>query len=41
MAEKKFALCVDQIKPLPENRGGCLATDMITVEGRKVGSVLS
>jgi hypothetical protein len=37
MADKKFALCADQIKPLAENRGGCLATDMITVEGRKVG----
>lgn len=35
--KKKFALSPDQIKPLAENRGGCFATDMITVEGRKVG----
>jgi hypothetical protein len=34
---KKFALRADQIKPLAKNRGGCLATDAITVEGRKVG----
>src|SRR5205085_3393355 len=37
MAKKKFALRADQIKPLVESRGGCIATDMITVEGRKVG----
>jgi hypothetical protein len=37
MAKKKFSLGSDQIKPLVENRGGCIATDMITVEGRKVG----
>jgi len=35
--KKKFALRGDQIKPLAENRGGCIATDMITVEGLKVG----
>ena len=34
---KKFALSADQIKPLAKNRGACFATDMITVEGRKVG----
>jgi hypothetical protein len=34
---KKFALRADQIKPLVKNCGGCFATDMITVEGRKVG----
>jgi hypothetical protein len=34
---KKFALRGDQIKPLAKNRGACFATDMITVEGRKVG----
>lgn len=34
---KKFALRADQIKPLAENYGGCFATDMITVDGRKVG----
>ncbi len=37
MAKKTFAFRADQIKPLAKNRGGCLATDMITVEGRKVG----
>jgi hypothetical protein len=37
MAKKHFALRADQIKPLAKNRGGCFATDMITVEGRKVG----
>jgi hypothetical protein len=34
---KKFALRADQIKPLAKNRGGCFATDLITVDGRKVG----
>src|SRR5688500_16321036 len=37
MAKKQFALRADQIKPLAKNRGSCFATDMITVEGRKVG----
>lgn len=37
MAKKQFALRADQIQPLAKNRGGCFATDMITVEGRKVG----
>jgi hypothetical protein len=37
MANKTFALRADQIEPLATNRGGCFATDMITVEGRKVG----
>src|SRR5436305_10991307 len=36
-SKKKFALQADQIKPLAQNRGGCFATDVITVEGRKVG----
>jgi hypothetical protein len=36
-SQKKFALRADQIRPLAENRGGCIATNMITVEGRKVG----
>ncbi len=35
--QRQFALRADQIKPLAEGRGGCFATDMITVEGRKVG----
>jgi hypothetical protein len=37
MAKKMFAIRADQIKPIATNRGGCFATDMITVEGRKVG----
>ena len=35
--EKKFAIPGDQIKPVAEGYGGCFATDMITVENRKVG----
>ncbi|HET6328776.1 MAG TPA: DUF2185 domain-containing protein [Planctomycetaceae bacterium] len=34
---KQFKLQADQIRPLATGRGGCLATDLITVEGRKVG----
>jgi hypothetical protein len=37
MAEKQFKLAAGDIKPLAEGRGGCFATDMITVQGRKVG----
>jgi hypothetical protein len=37
MTKKHFAIRADQIKPLAANRGGCFATDMIVVEGRKVG----
>jgi hypothetical protein len=37
MSGKQFRLRADQIKPLVPGRGGCLATDMITVQGRKVG----
>lgn len=37
MIKKQFALRADQIKPLATNHGGCFATDMITVEGGKVG----
>ncbi|MBX3414234.1 MAG: DUF2185 domain-containing protein [Pirellulales bacterium] len=33
---KKFKLSADQIKPLACGRGACIATDMITVDGRKV-----
>ena len=36
-SQKKFALRADQIGPLAEGHGGCFATDMITVEGRRVG----
>ena len=35
--EKKFAIPGDQIKPVAEGYGGCFATDMITVENRRVG----
>ena len=35
--KKKFALRADQIRPLAPNRGGCIATDQVMVEGRKVG----
>jgi hypothetical protein len=37
MPEKQFKISGDQIKPLAEGHGGCYATDMITVEGHKVG----
>lgn len=37
MAEKQFKIAGVDIKPLAEGHGGCFATDMITVEGQKVG----
>lgn len=38
MADKKhFFLRADQIKPLVKGGGACFATDMITVDGKKVG----
>jgi hypothetical protein len=37
MAEKNFALRADQIKSLAKGHGGCIATDLITVGGHKVG----
>lgn len=37
MTEKTFALKANQIKPLATGFGGCIATDMITVQGKKVG----
>lgn len=37
MASKNFAIRADKIKPLATGRGGCIATDMILVDGRKVG----
>jgi len=36
-APKLFALRTDEIRPLAVGRGGCLATDMITVGDRGVG----
>lgn len=35
--KKKYALDAAQIKPLAPKRGGCIATDRITVDGKKVG----
>ncbi|RAJ08235.1 hypothetical protein LX64_00882 [Chitinophaga skermanii] len=32
-SNKKFKLTAAEIVPLVPNRGGCIATDMITVEG--------
>ena len=37
MTEKKFALAAEDIKPLVEGLGSCLATDRITVDGAPVG----
>ena len=37
MPHKQFRLRADQIKPLAEGYGACFATDMITVEGHRVG----
>jgi hypothetical protein len=37
MSKKKFAILAEEMKPLATNRGGCFATDMITVDGQKVG----
>ncbi|HBE68544.1 MAG TPA: DUF2185 domain-containing protein [Planctomycetaceae bacterium] len=34
---KSFRLSADEIRPLAQNRGACTATDMITVDGLKVG----
>jgi hypothetical protein len=37
IAEKRFKLRADEIRPLAPGRSGCFATDHITVEGRRVG----
>nr|WP_211355733.1 DUF2185 domain-containing protein [Gallaecimonas pentaromativorans] len=34
---KNFKLKAEQIKELAKGHGGCIATDMITVEGKPVG----
>ena len=34
---KQFAISSDRIRPLANGYGACLATDMITVDGRGVG----
>lgn len=35
--QKKYAISADQIRPIAVGNGACIATDMIMVEGRKVG----
>lgn len=35
--KKPFRLRADQIRPIATGYGGCIATDMITCGGRKVG----
>lgn len=35
--KKQFRLTANDIKPLASGYGGCIATDMITVEGKRVG----
>lgn len=35
--QKKFALSAEQIRRIAPNRGGAIASDRITVEGRRVG----
>jgi hypothetical protein len=37
MSNKQFKIPGNQIKPLTAGHGGCFATDMITVDGKKVG----
>lgn len=37
MPKKPFRLRADEFKPLATGRGACIATDMITVDGHKVG----
>jgi hypothetical protein len=37
MPPKKFRIPGSEIKPLATGRGGCMATDMITVQGKRVG----
>ena len=35
--QKKFRIQASEIKPLATELGACIASDMITVDGRKVG----
>jgi hypothetical protein len=37
MEPKKFGILASEIKQLAPGRGGCFATDMITVHGQRVG----
>jgi hypothetical protein len=34
---KRFKLLPEQIEPIAEGRGSCIASDMITVDGNRVG----
>jgi hypothetical protein len=34
---KKYHIKAEDIRPLATGRGGCVATDAITIEGRKIG----
>ena len=36
-SDKPFRLRADQIRPLATGYGGCIASDLITCDGRKVG----
>ncbi len=36
MVAKRFQLGAEQIQPLAQGHGACFATDMITVEGRRI-----
>lgn len=35
--DRSFRLRADQIRPIATNRGGCIASDRITVDGEAVG----
>jgi hypothetical protein len=37
MKQRVFKLKANEIKPLVPGRGGCIATDLITVQGERVG----
>lgn len=37
MSKKRFSLTADQIRPLANGRGGCLATDRVVVDGQRIG----
>ncbi len=37
MPRKAFKLKADELRPLAPGRGGCIASDMITVRGKPVG----
>ena len=37
MSEKRYKLAKEQLKPLAEHRGACIASDHIVVDGKKVG----